>query len=221
MFCMILSGFLSSFCLFCSVSDRKICFSIRKPIPTSVRTTRSLVKIHNILLLPKFSIEEHPYNKPLTSCLNKFCWFIWKIKSKIGSLYKWSNLLTLFKRIKVEQNWLIRYELIMRVPVIEHSQKCFFHPISICRLIFIQPSFFLYNHLVTDHAKKGIFRQSKTAKLVSNKIFLQKLCLSKRGKDGIFSICLLSADVTVEYFNFRWWIEILKFQTMIYRLLVS
>ena len=34
-FCMILSGFLLFFCLFCSVSDGKSCFSVRKFISTS------------------------------------------------------------------------------------------------------------------------------------------------------------------------------------------
>ena len=37
MFCMILSGFPSIFCLFCSVSDRKRCFSVRKSISTNER----------------------------------------------------------------------------------------------------------------------------------------------------------------------------------------
>ena len=38
-FCMILSGFPLIFCLFCSVSDRKSCFSVRKSISTSERRT--------------------------------------------------------------------------------------------------------------------------------------------------------------------------------------
>ena len=37
MFCMILCGFPLIFCLFCSVSEGKSCFSIRKPISTSVQ----------------------------------------------------------------------------------------------------------------------------------------------------------------------------------------
>ena len=42
MFCMIWSGFPLIFCLFCSVSDRQNCFSIRKSILTSERCAEQL-----------------------------------------------------------------------------------------------------------------------------------------------------------------------------------
>ena len=62
---MILSGFPLIFCLFCSVSDGKSCFSIRKSISTSdgMRSTRLLVERHNtnqaVMNISKVLLESH------------------------------------------------------------------------------------------------------------------------------------------------------------------
>ena len=84
MFCMILSGFPLIFCLFCSVSDGKSCFSVRKSISTSERQA------------------EHPFAGRNTQQRTLFCVQI--IESRLTSKRNW-NLWTEFRICVWSENY--------------------------------------------------------------------------------------------------------------------